>query len=311
MEIWKCKFCNKELELKNKYIKSGHLAKCNKFKIWKKENLTKEFLIKEYIDEEKSAIEIANNLGFNSSSIINKLLVDYNILIRGISESKKLKRCKEKYKITCLKNYGTEHILSKNSICRKNMEKKLFENEGIINVFQRKSVKKKIKETNLKRYGNENLMLVESIRNKVWETNLKKYGVKYNILKSFNPIFISNPHKKIIEILKELNIKFEIEKQLNINNYRVDIFIEPNFIIEIYGDFWHANPNKYKEIDILNFPNNYKPIVKDIWENDKKRVDIIEQNNYIVYTIWEYNINNEINKVKEKLIWKLKELNLL
>jgi very-short-patch-repair endonuclease len=311
MEIWKCKFCDKELELKNKYTKSGHLANCFKFKIWKEKTLTKKFLIEEYINKEKSAIEIANELGFNSSSIINNYLLKHNIQIRNISESKKLKRCKEKYKNTYLKICGAPHMFCKNSSIKKEITNKLLKEEGIINVFQRESVKKKIKNTFMKKYGVEFPMHVEEIKQKVFYTTYKNHGVKYGILKSHNPFFISTPHKKIIEILKNNNIKFEIEKQTNINNYRVDIFIKPNFIIEINGDFWHANPKIYKENDILNFPRNKKPKVKEIWKKDKKRIALLEKNNYIVNVFWEYDINNNINEIEDKILCKLKELKIL
>lgn len=40
-----------------------------------------------------------------------------------------------------------------------------------------------------------------------------------------------------------------------IDNIHIDIYIKKfNTVIEIYGDFWHANPNKYKENDELNMP---------------------------------------------------------
>lgn len=190
------------------------------------------------------------------------------------------------------------------------MTDKLLKNEGIINVFQRESVKKKIKNTFIKKYGVDSPMKVDSIKQKVWDSTFKNYGIKYGVLKSHNPQFISKPHKIIIELLKKYNIEFEIEQML-VNNYRFDIFIKPNIDIEIYGDFWHANPRKYIETDILNFPRKRKPTAKEIWESDKKRIDIIEQSNYIVYTIWEYDIINNLINVEEYLTCKLKELNLL
>ena len=51
----------KRIRAKNKYTKSGHLAKCKEFKKFKVEVLTKEYLYEEYILLNKSAIEIAKN----------------------------------------------------------------------------------------------------------------------------------------------------------------------------------------------------------------------------------------------------------
>lgn len=58
---------------------------------------------------------------------------------------------------------GTPHNFSKNSISRKKWEKILFENSGITNVFQLDSVKKKSKETLIKKYGVSHNMFVPEL----------------------------------------------------------------------------------------------------------------------------------------------------
>lgn len=35
-----------------------------------------------------------------------------------------------------------------------------------------------------------------------------------------------------------------------------------NVVIEIYGDFWHANPKKYKASDELNMPKGHIAIAR-------------------------------------------------
>jgi len=147
---WTCNFCDKELLLKNKYTKSGHLAKCKKYKDYKNTYFTKEYLILEYLNNERSALEIAQEHKLESASVIIKLLITYNIKTRNIKESK-TELQKSKYKETSLKNYGAEHNFLKKSYSRKKWEKDMFETYGITNIFQRQDIIDQICETKYER----------------------------------------------------------------------------------------------------------------------------------------------------------------
>ena len=68
---------------------------------------------------------------------------------------------------------GTKHNFHKNSKSRINWENNLLENEGIVNIFQREDVKKKIKETILEKYGVDSISKSNIIKLKKKET-LKK-----------------------------------------------------------------------------------------------------------------------------------------
>lgn len=66
-------------------------------------------------------------------------------------------------------------------------------------------------------------------------------------------------------------------------------------VIEFNGNYWHCNPNIYKE----NFFNKNKQMfAKDIWENDKIKINSIEELGYEVLIIWE----NDYKQNKEKTI---------
>lgn len=146
MENWICNFCNSSLELKNKYTKSGHLAKCKEFKKIKLNILTKEYLIEEYLNKQRSALEIAQEYKLESASAIIKLLILYGISTRSIKESKtELQRNKSKQ--TNLTRYGAEHNFCKNSTSRIKWEKEMFEESGITNIFQRQDIVDRISQT--------------------------------------------------------------------------------------------------------------------------------------------------------------------
>jgi len=83
----------------------------------------------------------------------------------------------------------------------------------------------------------------------------------------------------------------------------VDFFLrEKCKVIEFNGDYWHANPNLYESGTIINYPYKKTRLVNDIWESDKKRIDLIKRIPYIndVLVIWEKDYRNNKNKIVEK-----------
>lgn len=62
-----------------------------------------------------------------------------------------------------------------------------------------------------------------------------------------------------------------------------DICIDNKVIIEYYGNFWHGNPAMYEESDAVG----HKSTAGELWERDKKRVDMLKDAGYSVFIIWE------------------------
>ena len=94
---------------------------------------------------------------------------------------------------------------------------------------------------------------------------------------------VSNKEKKLLTEIKKLNYKpigsFSVDK------YVCDIYIkELNLIIEFNGDYWHCNPKKYDED---YFHPHKKKTAKEIWNEDKIRVDNIKKYGYNLMIIWE------------------------
>jgi G:T-mismatch repair DNA endonuclease (very short patch repair protein)/ribosomal protein L40E len=98
---------------------------------------------------------------------------------------------------------------------------------------------------------------------------------------------ISKPEKEIAKKLTELNVDFE--KQFHIKGipYWYDFYLpKHNLIIEFQGDYWHANPLKYKSGTILKIRGRLK-LVDDIWERDKIKKEASENAGYKFLAIWE------------------------
>jgi G:T-mismatch repair DNA endonuclease (very short patch repair protein) len=90
---------------------------------------------------------------------------------------------------------------------------------------------------------------------------------------------ISSLEKKVFKILNSLSIKFVPQYEYKLGF--ADIFIEPNKIIFVNGDYWH------------NYPMGTK--------KDKKQIEYLKENNYKILVIWEHELSN-LEKVKNRVI---------
>lgn len=113
------------------------------------------------------------------------------------------KSVREKAKKTIEKKYGPnrELIGKKISISKRTLESKEkskqtnLEKYGVENVFQNNEIKKKIKKTLLEKYGVESPQQSKEVQEKTKQTNLKKYNVE-NVFQN----------KKIREQIKQTNL---------------------------------------------------------------------------------------------------------
>lgn len=108
-----------------------------------------------------------------------------------------------------------------------------------------------------------------------------------NMLKNGNNMNkFSKPHQKMSNILQENNINFKNE--VRVGNFLIDIVVEDKYYIEIMGDYWHMNPNKYDS------PNNQQE--RGVYRDTLKYKYFIE-NNIPLLCIWECDINKNLNKI--------------
>lgn len=70
-------------------------------------------------------------------------------------------------------------------------------------------------------------------------------------------------------------------------------------IIEFHGDFWHANPQKYKKDDILNFPTGEKYTAEMIWEKDEMKKEAAMRAGFEYKVVWESEFNDDPEKTIE------------
>lgn len=100
------------------------------------------------------------------------------------------------------------------------------------------------------------------------------------------------PEKMVREWLDKNNIVYIQEFEF-LNKYYIDFYLpEYKCCIEVYGDYWHVNPNIYSETDDLKPLTNQQVGVR---EYDEYRNKEIESYGYKVFIIWESEIHEDID----------------
>lgn len=130
----------------------------------------------------------------------------------------------------------------------------------------------------------------EKTKQKISETQLKRYK---NCEVNFNRNTLSKAEREISKFLSDNNIEHIIQYGVKGALFRYDFYIlKFNLIVEYNGDYWHANPLKYNENDIVGRGNS-KMTAKERWEYDNIKEQHATKNGYKFKTIWEYDFKKE------------------
>ncbi len=250
--------------------------------------------------------------------------------IYGVDNVSKSNKIKEKKKNTFIKNYGVDNIWKSKEyiewlnlfMLEKYNQKRLTNGQKISETRNNFSDDKwnKIIEKYKKSYLDNNEITVKenlSKYSKLWRSdctleqyvswrlqlsysqkqfwkNLTQEKKEQKLYHLLNIGSISNIEKRIGEILYELNIPYSTQFQyLNkFYDYKIN---NTKIVIEVNGDYWHANPNKYKSDDIIKFPGKVIK-AKDIWIKDKKKNENLQKIGYKLIVIWEDFMNKSSNE---------------
>lgn len=283
-------------------------------------SITKEFLFKNYIIEKKSLPELKKEFGLNYSET-PFLLKFFNIAIRTIQESKLLEKTQNKFKKTCIDKYGVNNP-SKSAKIKKKKEKTFLKNYGVDNLWKDDDFKKNLNNFYIQKYGISRSEFLSNAGRNTWKNKSptekmewldKSIRSETSLQKLFSPrkgYITSSLETKIASILDLLNYNYE--RQFPIYFQRddkkcrkhYDFFIkELNLIIEVNGDYWHANPSIYTANDLLHY-RFAKITAKDIWERDRIKQKLALDNKYKLLIIWEKDINKKSEKQLIKFLKK-------
>ena len=140
---------------------------------------------------------------------------------------------------------------------------------------------------NYSNVSNEELM---NILNRT-DRAIRAKAVSLNLYKDLQETL---PEKLVRKILVDNNIDFSA--QVNIRNFIADFVLNDyKIIIEVQGDYWHCNPNIYK-----NGPIN--DIQRKKIKQDKVKHKVYTELGYKIIYIWEQDINNDFNKCTKQIL---------
>lgn len=121
---------------------------------------------------------------------------------------------------------------------------------------------------------------------------MKQSWVDGKIKPNINSINESKLEIELREKIKLATNSSVKKKTIRINKrwFYPDVMIDDKVIVEFYGNYWHANPKKYKATDIVH----HNKTAKEIWKYDKERMEILEKS-YRVIIVWqdEYILNKD------------------
>jgi len=319
----RCIICNKEFNQTN--ILKIHINRHHNIN-----KLTNEVnYIKSQIEIEDRTFDTVKDLyleGYNVSDLKEMYGVSFAnyIELLGIkrtnSESKKTKVYKDKIESTNMKRFGVKNPSQAKAIKKKKKET-FLKNFGYENNFCNPKIRKvaqshidyekaqeSIRDTLIKKYGDSvyNPSQIPGVSVKIGESQKKRISKmtaderrRMTEKARANINYVSSQEIRIQTILNQLDVEYTANGFLYAYNW--DLIFKNKVIIEVQGDFWHANPKFYKESDVLLDGL----LAKDVWKKDNRKRKLIESKGYTVHYFWESDINNMTN---EEIYNLLKEI---
>lgn len=132
-------------------------------------------------------------------------------------------------------------------------------------------------ESCIKKYGPEKGLERFNARQEKWQKSLKARFEE----QGYNGVPQSMFANGIIDILSK-TFK-NIQREYVIGRYSFDMEYRKH-VIEFNGDYWHMNPNMYKE-DEVNSTN--KRVAKDIWKSDANKMRLAQRRGFKTMVVWE------------------------
>lgn len=292
-----------------KICRSPHFKTCNSQKLSKKEfkfltitntyknlGLPSDSIIREMYCEKETSIPEFRALGYSWGFI--KFLLDYfSIPSRSHHDAMTSKKVRNKIESAFVEKYGVKNPLYTGTSAFEKKNATVKEKYNVDNVRQLQFVKDKITETHLQKYGKKRCHNgeLQSLTKGKW-TDEQKYEIwqksvltrSQRTYSGYSTSRMNQLESRVAAALTTIGIPFNFS--FYFKNFQFDFKIG-NILIEVQGDFWHANPEFYLANQKLSHPGKIM-IAKDIWAKDKKKVLTARTAGYNIFEIWENDISN-------------------
>jgi len=143
--------------------------------------------------------------------------------------------------------------------------------------------------------------IMKIAKQKAYKNNIG--NIRENTIKAQIAAIEKTKNTKIEIFVKSLleinNIQFL--QQIKISKYWYDFAINKK-IIEVDGDYWHANPKVYDKNHLFHFPGNKTMFAFQIWKRDNIKNKIAIKNGFKTLRIWEKDIKENPDNVNTKIL---------
>lgn len=281
-----------------------------------------------YEDECWSLPDFRREMGYDFKTT-QFLCAYFGVKSRTMTESQN-ERTREKRKQTNLSRHGVENPSQSQEI--KGKKKNTFlKNYGVDNVFKAQSFKDWLPGYMQETYGKGSLPNRFGNMNKWWDQQSPEYRkeaserqreVARNWWASLSPEDRCEHVRKISahrveascskiellvgEALGRLGIDFTSQHWVAQRSFDYRI-ANTNLIIEVNGDYWHANPLVYAADDLVSLPEGKVP-ARQIWDRDNEKRLLAENYGYAVMYLWEMDIRENLAHLDEWLLIQMGEI---
>ena len=211
----------------------------------------------------------------SKSQEVQEKIKQTNVQRYGAETPFKAKSCREKAKQTCKLHHGAEYPLQCTHIKAK-QEKTCERIYGFKNAAKAERTKKKIKDTNITRYGStcsfQAPHLAEKCHSK--ETSTKRHQT----MKKNGTYRKSNPENDCYVLLCKSYGQENIERQTRINDWNIDFYIKSiNVYIQLDGVYWHGLNRPIEIIKESKHPRD--KVIYRTWLRDQEQSVWFKENN--------------------------------
>ena len=113
----------------------------------------------------------------------------------------------------------------------------------------------------------------------------------------------SKPELLVQSILKKNHVGFKKHKSFKLSKsyHQADVVVEPDKVIEVFGDYWHFNPKIY-DGESEQKQRRKKILAKDVWKYDEYVINEMKKQGYKVLVVWESELNKKLEQTTKKIL---------
>lgn len=133
----------------------------------------------------------------------------------------------------------------------------------------------------------------------------KKQGIQ-KLRKILTPT-VSRLQQNVSSLLSQHGVVHSTQFQLG--KYYFDIKID-NVLLQVQGDYWHANPTKYQFDTVISYPGNKRKRANTIWKRDLRKKLYATKLGYKVIYVWQQEYHkNKPEKLYQLLVLRMNNQN--